>query len=62
MPNEFIELDLEEFKLLFHKIASREVEDLFEKIDIFLYVIFVVKIVTQILNISFVLNVIFTII
>jgi len=50
------------FKLFFHKTAWKVVEDLFEKKDIFLFVIFVVKIVTQIINMSFVLNVTFTII
>ena len=57
-----MQLDLEKFKLLFYKPAWREVEDLFEKIDDILFVIFVVKIVIQIINISFVWNVIFTII
>ena len=54
LSGEFMELDLDEFKLLFHKIAWREVEDLFEKKDVFLFVIFVVKIVILIINISFV--------
>ena len=54
LSSEFLELDLDEFKLLFNKPAWREVEDLFEKIEVFLFVIFVVKIVIQIINISFV--------
>jgi len=31
LSSEFMELDLEEFKLLFYKPALRQVEDLFEK-------------------------------
>ena len=54
LSSELLELDLDEFKLLFNKPAWREVEDLFEKIEVFLFVIFVVKIVIQIINISFV--------
>jgi len=52
LSSEFMELDLDEFKLLFNKTAWKVVEDLFEKIDVFLFVIFVVKIVTQIINMS----------
>ena len=52
LSSEFMELDLDEFKLLFHKTAWKVVEDLFEKKDIFLFVIFVVKIVIQIINMS----------
>ena len=50
--SEFMELDLDEFKLLFNKTAWKVVEDLFEKNRHFLFVIFVVKIVTQIINMS----------
>jgi len=32
LSSKFLELDLDEFKLLFSKPAWREVEDLFEKI------------------------------
>ena len=50
--SEFMESDLDEFKLLFNKTAWKVVEDLFEKNRHFLFVIFVVKIVTQIINMS----------
>ncbi len=52
LSSEFMELDLDEFKLLFNKTEWKVVEDLFEKNRHFLFVIFVVKIVTQIINMS----------
>jgi hypothetical protein len=53
LSSEFMELDLEEFKLLFYKPALKW-KIYLKKIDVFLYVVFVVKIVTQIISMSFV--------
>ena len=54
LSSKFLELDLDEFKLLFSKPAWREVEDLFEKNRRFFVCNICREIVTQIINISFV--------